>query len=39
MDRSIHRFLCLPIFDDIFRSVLKKVGLDRVEFFLASHAG
>ena len=35
MDRSIHRFLCLPIFDDTFRSVLKEVGLDRVEFWLA----
>ena len=35
MDRSIHRFLCLPIFDDTFRSVLSDLGLDRIEIWLA----
>ena len=35
MDRSIHRFLCLPIFDDCFRSVLRHLGLDHVEYWLA----
>ena len=35
MDRSIHRFLCLPIFDDDFRSVLRQLGLDHVEYWLA----
>ena len=35
MDRSIHRFLCLPIFHDDFRSVLRQLGLDHVEYWLA----
>lgn len=38
MDRSIHRFLCLPIFDDDFRSILKFLGLDHVEYWLAMSA-
>ena len=35
MDRSISRFLCPPIFDDSFRSVLRDLKLDHVEFWLA----
>ena len=35
MDRSIARFLCLPIFDDPFRGVLRDLKLDHVEFWLA----
>lgn len=35
MDRSIPWILCLPIFDHFLRSVLKKVGLEQVEFWLA----
>ena len=35
MDRSIHRFLCLPIFDETFRVILRQLNLDHVEFWLA----
>ena len=35
MDRSIHRFLCLPIFDETFRVILKDLRLDHVEFWIA----
>ena len=35
MDRSISRFLSLPIFDDPFRSVLRDLKMDHVEFWLA----
>ena len=35
MDRSISRFLGLPIFDDQFRSVLRDLKMDHVEFWLA----
>ena len=35
MDRSIHRFLCLPLFDDVFRSVLAELNLDRIELWLS----
>ena len=35
MDRSIHRFLCLPIFDEDFRFILSQLGLDHVEYWLA----
>ena len=35
MDRSISRFLSLPIFDDPFKSVLRDLKMDHVEFWLA----
>ena len=35
MDRSIHRFLCLPIFDETFGVILKDLRLDHVEFWIA----
>ena len=35
MDRSISRFLSLPIFDEQFRSVLRDLKLDHIEFWLA----
>ena len=35
MDRSIHRFLCLPLFDEVFRSVLAELNLDRIELWLS----
>ena len=35
MDRSIYRFLCLPIFDEGFRSVLVELNLDKIEMWLA----
>ena len=35
MDRSIHRFLCLPLFDDVFRSVLAELNFDRIELWLS----
>ena len=35
MDRSISRFLGLPIFDDSFRSGLRDLKMDHVEFWLA----
>ena len=34
MDRSISRILSLPIFDDPFVAALRKLGLDRVEFWM-----
>ena len=35
MDRSIYRFLCLPIFDEGFRAVLVELNLDKIEMWLA----
>ena len=35
MDRSIGRFLCLPVFDGEFREALARLQLDHVEFWLA----
>ena len=39
MDRSIHKILCLPFFDDPFKDILRDLKLDRVEFWMALDDG